>query len=271
MAAPINHKADIVDDSEHVEHDGIRDDYSQTMIDELLRTVGGLENLNHQALSLGIQRLAALGPQTQFQSTERAGEQKHVPEHAPTSEPPPLLHNQSPYSSLSFWYQLYGIACKGLHAAMEESRPSLRSPLLHRLLSSGVPSFSTVTGPHPNTRHQHAAHHARRPPTKRCGCGMSVKCTCSSDYIHQKQQKSSYDVCEPIGYKRRQPPDRNKWCANCKTADSPFWRRDRLTAEHLCNACGLYQLKRLRSPNPEVPTGKMELFIVCSGEVNEPH
>ena len=35
----------------------------------------------------------------------------------------------------------------------------------------------------------------------------------------------------------------SRTCCNCRSTNTPFWRKDRITGEPLCNACGLYAAK----------------------------
>ena len=70
-----------------------------------------------------------------------------------------------------------------------------------------------------------------------------------------------YEV--PIGHVQPSPATRKKprrvksdqealVCADCRTTDSPEWRKGPLGAKSLCNACGLRYAKRIRKSEPRL-------------------
>ncbi|TFK96200.1 hypothetical protein BDV98DRAFT_608460 [Pterulicium gracile] len=64
-------------------------------------------------------------------------------------------------------------------------------------------------------------------------------------YVHPNQAgytESMHLTESTTGSAQRSPSVSPKYCANvnCRTGESPLWRRHPITNERLCNACGLY-------------------------------
>ncbi|EFA77670.1 putative GATA-binding transcription factor [Heterostelium album PN500] len=59
--------------------------------------------------------------------------------------------------------------------------------------------------------------------------------------------------------KTKKSSSQNRVCVNCKTTDTPEWRRGPQGAKTLCNACGIrYRLSKQKTNDPQIPTSEDE-------------
>jgi len=104
--------------------------------------------------------------------------------------------------------------------------------------------------------HHDAVMHGEATSARRAMGGGATTTTKATKATKTKSMKASGTAANrvvkaPASSRKSSKSKETKVCVNCKSMDTPYWRKDKDGVGSLCNACGLYLAKN-EAPRPSL-------------------